>query len=58
MIQLLLLADNKKLTAVMKAKESSPAVGWITSEPKMIAGALRQKVFHYNNRSTNFCPQT
>jgi hypothetical protein len=45
MKQLFLLAENKKLTAVMKAEESSPAVGWIASAPKMIVG-LRQKVFH------------
>jgi hypothetical protein len=43
MIQLLLLADNKKLTAAMKAKKYSPAVGWITSAPKMIAGASKTK---------------
>jgi hypothetical protein len=43
MIQLLLLADNKKLTAAMKAKKSSPAVGWITSAPKMIAGASKTR---------------
>jgi len=46
MEQLLLLAENKKLTATMKAEESSPAVGWITSAPKMIAGTSKTKVFH------------
>jgi len=46
MEQLLLLAENKKLTATMKAEESSPAVGWITPAPKMIAGTSKTKVFH------------
>ena len=40
-----MLAENKKLTATMKAEESS-AVGWITSAPKMIAGTSKTKVFH------------
>jgi hypothetical protein len=61
MKQLLLLAENKKLTAAMKADESSPAVGWITSAPKMIAGTSKTKGIPLGTKarsSTVFCPQT
>jgi len=56
-----LLAENKKLTAAIEAKESSPAVGWVTSAPKMIVGTSKTKGIPLGTKarsSTVFCPQT